>query len=55
VPGIPDKRLAYWMAKSNFKFLLDAGVRIYTYTPGFNHMKTVLADNELGFVGTINF
>ena len=55
VPGIPDKRLAYWMAKSNFKFLLDAGVKIYTYTPGFNHMKTVLADNELGFVGTINF
>ena len=55
VPGIPDKRLAYWMARSNFKFLLDAGVNIYTYTPGFNHMKTVIADNELGFVGTINF
>ena len=43
------------MAKSNFRFLLDAGVNIYTYTPGFNHMKTVIADNELAFVGTINF
>ena len=55
VPGIPDKKLAYWMAKSNFRFLLEAGVNIYTYTPGFNHMKTVIADNELAFVGTINF
>ena len=55
LPGIPDKKLVYWMAKSNFKFLLDAGVNIYLYTPGFNHMKTVIADNELAFVGTINF
>ena len=55
VPGIPDKKLAYWMAKSNFRYLLDAGVHIYKYTPGFNHMKSAIADNELGFVGTINF
>ena len=55
VPGIPDKKVAYWMAKSNFRYLLDAGVNIYTYTPGFNHMKSAIADNELGFVGTINF
>ena len=55
VPGIPDKKIVYWMAKSNFRYLLDAGVNIYTYTPGFNHMKTAIADNELAFVGTINF
>ena len=55
LPGIPDKRLVYMIAKSNFRFLLDAGVNIYLYTPGFNHMKSALADNELGFVGTINF
>lgn len=55
VPGIPDKRLAYLLAKSNFKFLLKAGVNIYTYTPGFNHMKSAIADNELAFVGTINY
>ena len=55
VPGIPDKKAVYLCAKSNFKFLLDAGVKIYTYTPGFNHMKTILADDELAFVGTINF
>ena len=55
VPGIPDKKLAYNMGKSNFKFLLNAGVNIYLYTPGFNHMKSALADDELAFVGTINF
>ncbi len=55
LPGIPDKKLVYLMAKSNFRFLLDAGVNIYLYTPGFNHMKSAIADGELGFVGTINF
>lgn len=55
VPGIPDKKLVYYVAQSNFRFLLDAGVHIYIYTPGFNHMKSALADDELAFVGTINF
>ena len=55
LPGIPDKKLVYWMAKSNFRYLLDAGVNIYIYKPGFNHMKSAIADNELAFVGTINF
>ncbi len=55
VPGIPDKKLVYSVAKSHFRFLLEAGVKIYTYTPGFNHMKTMLADGEIAFVGTINF
>ena len=55
VPGIPDKKIVYSMAKSNFRFLLDAGVNIYIYKPGFNHMKSAIADGELAFVGTINF
>ncbi len=55
VPGIPDKKLVYAMAKSNFRFLLDSGVHIHIYKPGFNHMKSAIADDELAFVGTINF
>ena len=55
LPGIPDKKVVYAMAKSNFKYLMDSGVNIYLYTPGFNHMKSAIADNELAFVGTINF
>ena len=55
LPGIPDKKAVYNVAKSHFKYLMEAGVNIYLYTPGFNHMKTALADDELAFVGTINF
>ena len=55
LPGIPDKKIVYTMAKSNFRYLMDAGVNIYLYTPGFNHMKSAIADDELAFVGTINF
>ena len=55
LPGIPDKRLVYAVAKSHFRYLLDSGVHIYIYKPGFNHMKTCLADDSLAFVGTINF
>lgn len=55
LPGIPDKKIVYWVAKSNFHYLLEAGVNIYIYKPGFNHMKSALADDELAFVGTINF
>lgn len=55
VPGIPDKKLVYKIAQSNFKFLMEAGVKIWIYTPGFNHMKSAIADDELAFVGTINF
>ena len=55
LPGIPDKKLVYKIAKSHFQPLLKAGARIFLYKPGFNHMKTALADDELAFVGTINF
>ena len=35
--------------------LMEAGVKIYEYTPGFIHSKQVLADDEVAVVGTINF
>jgi len=54
VPGIPDKKLVYEATRSNYGKLLDAGVRIYEYTPGFIHAKTFLSDNEYGTVGTVN-
>lgn len=55
VPGIPDKKAVYWMAKCDFHILTEAGVNIYIYTPGFNHEKECLVDDVLAFVGTINF
>ncbi len=54
LPGIPDKRAAYAIAKSHFPELLEAGVNIYEYTPGFVHAKVMTCDDERGMVGSIN-
>ena len=54
LPGIPDKRSAYCLAKTHFTALNDAGVKLYTYTPGFVHAKSFVADDTEAVVGTIN-
>ena len=54
-PGTPDKKTIYWLTQSNYQNLIEAGVRIYQYTPGFLHSKCVLCDDEAATVGTINF
>ena len=53
-PGIPDKKFAYWLTQSNYSALIQAGVRILQYTPGFIHAKCFLSDDEIATVGTIN-
>ena len=55
LPGIPDKYAPYALAKSHYKSLLDAGIEIYEYTPGFTHGKMILADGREAVVGTVNF
>ena len=54
MPGIPDKKLVYRMSRSFYRVLLEAGVRIYEYTPGFVHAKASLIDGVVGTVGTVN-
>ena len=54
LPGIPDKKLAYSLAKAHYKSLISAGVKIYEYTPGFVHAKVFVSDDEKAVVGTIN-
>lgn len=53
-PGIPDKKIIYMLTKSYYPQLLEAGVRIYHYSPGFIHAKCYVCDDEVGVVGTIN-
>lgn len=53
-PSIPDKRIVHTVTRSYYSLLLNSGVRIYEYTPGFMHSKTFVADDELAVVGTIN-
>ena len=54
VPGIPDKKLTYRLTKANFPPLFKAGVKLYVYTPGFIHAKSMLSDDRFAVVGTIN-
>lgn len=54
LPGIPDKKVAYSLAKTHYKELHNAGVKIYEYTPGFVHAKVFVSDNIKAVVGTIN-
>lgn len=54
LPGIPDKKIPYALAKGHYPVLLDAGVKIYEYTPGFVHSKLFVSDDDRAVVGTIN-
>lgn len=53
-PGIPDKKIIFRLTRANYLPLIEAGVQIYEYTPGFVHAKSFLADDKMGVVGTIN-
>ncbi|MCM1499406.1 MAG: cardiolipin synthase [Clostridium sp.] len=54
LPGIPDKKIPYALAKTHYAVLLKSGVKIYEYTPGFVHAKVFVSDDIKAVVGTIN-
>jgi len=54
LPGIPDKKAPYALAKTHYASLLASGVRIYEYMPGFVHAKVFVCDNREAVIGTIN-
>lgn len=53
-PGVPDKKIVYLQTRSHYRELIEAGVRIFEYTPGFLHAKSFVSDDRIGIVGTIN-
>lgn len=53
-PHIPDKWYVHAVSRSNYELLIQSGVKIYEYTPGFVHAKTFVSDDEFAVVGTIN-
>ena len=54
-PGIPDKKMTFRLTRANYDLLMKVGIKIYEYTPGFIHAKSVVVDDECAVVGTINF
>lgn len=54
MPHIPDKWYAFAVAKTYYRELIEGGVQIYEYTPGFIHAKVFVSDDDTATVGTIN-
>ena len=54
MPHIPDKKFVFAQSRSHYKELMDSGVEIYEYTPGFMHAKQFLSDDRKAVVGTVN-
>ena len=53
-PHIADKWYVHAVTRANYDVLVGSGVKIYEYTPGFVHAKSLVVDDELAVVGTIN-
>ena len=53
-PGIPDKKIIKSTTEAFYPRLIEDGVKIYEYDPGFIHAKTFLCDDKYATVGTIN-
>ena len=54
LPGIHESRVLKRLAASHFPELIEGGVEIYEYEPGFIHAKSFVCDGEIATVGTIN-
>ncbi|MBR0144673.1 MAG: cardiolipin synthase [Clostridia bacterium] len=53
-PRVWDKFFVHVITRSYYRELIEAGIRVYEYTPGFMHAKVMVADDEIATVGTVN-
>ncbi|MBQ9767429.1 MAG: cardiolipin synthase [Lachnospiraceae bacterium] len=53
-PGRPDKKMVFWLTQSYYAQLIESGVKIYQFLPGFLHAKVFVCDDVYATVGTIN-
>ena len=54
LPGISDSTLVKYASNSYLQPLLDYGVEVYFYQKGFLHAKTMVIDDEVSMIGTLN-
>ncbi|MFV0553991.1 MAG: cardiolipin synthase [Mangrovibacterium sp.] len=55
LPEVGDGAIPKWSTYSFIDELLEAGVKIYFYQPGFVHSKLIMVDSTFASVGTANF
>jgi cardiolipin synthase len=54
VPMHGDAKLVEWACKSYLGEVVEAGVKVYLYEPGFNHSKIMVSDDYLSTCGSTN-
>ncbi len=54
IPYIPDKKIIFMVTESFVPELMQAGVKVYRYTPGFIHSKLMIIDGSEAMIGTCN-
>lgn len=54
VPAVPDKKSVFALTRSYYRELIEGGVQIFEYTPGFVHAKLFVSDDRTAVVGSIN-
>lgn len=53
-PRIWDHWYVHVVTRSNYRRLVEAGVRVYEYVPGFLHAKTLICDDDHALTGSVN-
>lgn len=53
-PSISDNRPIHIVTRSKYATLIESGVKVYEYQPGFIHSKTVVSDDVIATCGSIN-
>ncbi len=53
-PGIADKCYVHTQTRSSYLPLINEGIEIYEYTPGFIHSKVFVCDSKIATVGSVN-
>lgn len=54
VPRRNDSKVVAAASRSYYQVLLDAGVEIHEFLPGLLHAKAMIADREVGLIGSAN-
>ena len=54
LPKFPDQKISHWAQESRYEALLESGVRIHLYRPGFLHAKYVTVDEAISVIGSTN-
>ena len=54
LPKKNDSLMVSWASRTFFEDLLMAGVKIHQFYGGLLHTKSILIDNHLSLVGTVN-